>query len=192
MYLDNRAYFLTFVLFGFVVTGTPRSEAAPSTDVRPAGIILNDTKEYFYPGRTVTDTTDLGVGGGEGIFDLDKKRESMNFLILGRSHYQENDTAYDYRILLASRSLVGLEGGYRFVFKDILPDEPYVKAGMTILMDPKDQFANLIDYQRYYLQMALGFDNLFKYHRSLKFEVGGRAGSTGTHVFASVIYGISD
>lgn len=192
MCLDVKVFFLTFVLVGSMLIAAVPSKAAPSADIPPSGIILNDTKEYFFPSKWVTDTTDFGVGIAEGVFDKSKERDSLTLFSLGRSHYQENKTAYDYKVLLASKTFVGFEAGYRWAFPEILPEEPYVKIGAAILLDPKDQIANFIDYQRYYLQFALGCDNFFQRKRAFKIEFGARFGEAGTHAFASIAYGLAD
>lgn len=192
MCLDAKAYFLTLVLFGSLLGSSSVCWGAPQTDVKPGGIVLNDDKEYFYPRPLVTRTTDFGVGIAQGVFDKDKEKLSLTVFSIGRSHYQENKTAFDYKLLLTSKTFMGLDAGYRWVFPELTTEEPFAEAGFAMLLDPKDQFANFIDYQRYYLQIGGGFDNLFKLRRSLKIEAGARLGSAGSHVYASLTYGLAD
>lgn len=192
MCLDAKLHFVTLVLLVSLLGSTSVCLAAPQTDIPPGGIILNDDKEYFYPRPLITRTTDFGIGMAEGIFDKDKERLSLTIFSIGRTHYQDNKTAFDYKLLLTSKNLMGLDSGYRWVFPEIDPAEPFAEAGFAILLDPKDQFANFIDYQRYYLQVSAGFDNFLKLRRSVKVEAGVRLGSAGTHVFASLIYGLAD
>lgn len=192
MCLVAKLHFLTLVVLMSILTSVNISWAAPQTDVPPTGIVLTDDKEYFYPRPLVTRTTDLGVGMAQGIFDKDKENLSLTVFSIGRAHYQENKTAFDYKILLTSKTFLGLDSGYRWVFPEYSAMEPFAEAGLALLLDPKDQFANFIDYQRYYLQVSTGFDNLFKLRRSFKIEAGARLGNVGSHVFASVVYSLAD
>jgi hypothetical protein len=192
MCLDAKWKFLTFVLVAAVLADPSIGLTAPPNDLPPKGIILNDDHEYFFPRKPINDTTDFGLGTAQGVFDKSKEQLSLGFYTLGRSHYQDNKTAYDYKLILTSSTLLGVDAGYRWVFPEILKDEPYVKVGAVILIDPKDQLANFIDYERYYLQAGLGFDNLFKTKRAIKIEFGARAGAAGTHAYAHIAYGLAD
>ena len=192
MCLDAKSKFLTFVVVFQIFILPGLATGAPTTDIPPGGIILNDDSEYFYPRKTVTDSTDFSLGYAQGIFDKDKKKDTLGLFSIGRSHFQDNKTAYDYKLVLTSETLLGIDLGYRWQFPEILKEEPFVEIGTAIFLDPKDQIGNFIDYQRYYLQAAIGFDNLFRSRRALRIELGGRAGTAGTHAFAAFTYGWAD
>ncbi len=132
MCLDAKLKFLTFVLFNQLIFLPLVAFGTPSTDIPPGGIILNDNYEYFFPRKVVVNTTDFGFGVAEGVFDKSKQNESINFLSIGRSHYQDNKTAYDYKIVLASNNFLGLDAGYRWAFPEIHRNEPYLKIGAAM------------------------------------------------------------
>lgn len=191
MCLKLTVHFLTFVLVLTSQLFIVQSKAAPQTDLPPRGLVLNDEEEYFYPQTTVRSTWDFGVGAGEGVFDTSKIRKNLTLFSVGKTHYQENKTAYGYSIELSSEEVIGLESNYRWIFSDFIGGEPYLGTGLVLMLEPEDQLGNFIDYKRYYVQGTLGLDNLFQMRRMFKVELGARVGASGTHILSQFIFGLN-
>ena len=199
-------YFLTFVAFS--------ASAAPETSVKPDSIQLTTphSKVPIVPEidnlqisqapaknsdhwlwRKSPYTANLGIGVGTGVFNKDKKQVN-----LGTFHFQMAKTSLDettdeFALGLTSNGLFSLDWGHK-QFSSV-PEllgtwQPFYKYGIFGSYDPKDGLANLIDYERYFIQLSTGFESLGNSRRSWHLEIGGRLGLMGTQVYLQIYYAL--
>jgi len=192
--------------------------AAPNTTIPPGKI---QTKETFqntnsdekkesvqatepppYNPQYVRQTRDIstgslngGLGYGVGSFDKDKDTKELTTFHLQRTQYNSDETAQEFGVNLTSNGLIGVDWGFKIFccFTTLVGDmKPYYKIGAAAFYDPKDQLANFIDYQRYFAQVAAGFESPLMWDRRLRLEIGARSGYPGSHVFIQLLYAFPD
>lgn len=203
----------------FLTLVVPPANAAPDSSISPSQI---QTKESFqktnssaqkdsvqateappYDPRYVrrmqdmewNGSTNVGIGYAVGAFDKDKETKQVTTFHLQRTQYNLDETAQEFGLTLTSINLVGLDWGFKkfCCFTSFIEDwKPYFKIGAAGIYDPKDNLANVIDYQRYFWQAAIGLEDAFFWHRQLRIEAGARIGYPGSHFFLQVIYAFPD
>lgn len=140
-------------------------------------------------------STNLGLGYAAGNFDKDKERKELTTFHLQTTQYNSDETAQEFGLNLTSNGLVGIDWGFKkfCCFMSFVSEwKPYYKIGAAAFYEPKDQLANVIDYQRYFWQAAVGLEDPLTWHRMIRVEAGARAGYPGTHFFAQVFYAFPD
>lgn len=151
---------------------------------------------YIRKARAYADgSINVGVGSGVGAFDTDKETKDVTTFHLQRTQYNADDTAQEFGLSLTSIHLIGLDWGFKkfCCFNSFASEwKPYLKIGAAAFYEPKDQLATLIDYQRYFWQAGAGLENLFSLHRSVRAEIGARAGYPGTHFYLQIFYAFPD
>jgi hypothetical protein len=140
-------------------------------------------------------STNFGIGTGIGAFDKDKDTKSLTTFHLQRTQYNLDDTAQEFGLNLTSHGYLGVDWGFKkfCCFTSFAREwKPYYKIGAAAFYEPKDQLANVIDYQRYFWQASVGFEDPVKWHRLLRLEVGARSGYPGSHFYGQILYAWPD
>jgi len=210
MRLAFSSLFLTLVVLS--------AKAAPDSSMQPP---LFQTKETFqktdsgvekdslqtteapdYDPRLVrrgdvysSGSTNFGIGYAVGSFDKDKDTKELTTFHLQRTQYNSDETAQEFGLNLTSNNLVGIDWAYKKLCcfsSSVSQWKPYYKTGAAAFYEPKDQLANVIDYQRYFWQAAIGMENLFSMHKTIRLEAGARIGYPGSHFYAQLLYAFPD
>jgi hypothetical protein len=202
----------------FLTLVVVRGHAAPNTTIPPSKIQTKETfqntnseekKEsvqateappynprYIRQAREIsTGSLNGGVGYGVGSFDKDKGTKELTTFHLQRTQYNSDETAQEFGVTVTSNGLIGADWGFKkfCCFATLVGSwKPYYKLGAAAFYDPKDQLANFIDYQRYFAQVAAGFENPLAWDRRIRLEVGARSGYPGSHFFIQVLYSFPD
>lgn len=132
------------------------------------------------------------VGILSGVVNKNKSTEDLTVVEIGRTQYNLDSTAQEFGVEFYSNDYLGVSLGYKW-----LPDwntnlVPFYKAGVRAIYSPRDQLANLIDYQRYYATGSFGLENLFRSHKRIQTEAGAGVGSLGFYYFIQIRYAIFD
>lgn len=172
----------------------------PTLQITPSGrkVPVPTDEIHFDPAKLPSwGSTDFGLGAISGIYD--KKSENATYpadeilalLQIQRTKYNFNNTGEEYGFSLTRNRLFGLNWGYKWIPKRFW-GQPFFKLGGWAMYDSKDGMGNFLDYKRYFLVSAIGFENLFRSRRSWKAEFGAATGSLGTFCFGQLIYAIPD
>ncbi|MEZ0391750.1 MAG: hypothetical protein ACAH59_06015 [Pseudobdellovibrionaceae bacterium] len=211
---------LAFLLFFLTLVVVP-ARAAPDTSVRPAPVPLKEKTEEIpakkfemdslqtteplpvspeaRTQRKVSDgSTNFGLGTANGKLDEDKEDLSLPVFAIQRTQYNLDESAQEFGLSLlpkVSESLIGVDWGFKkfCCFTNFAASyDPFYKIGVAGLYDPEDQLGNLIDYKKYFAQVSVGFESFFESRKLWHFELGGRAGYPGAHIFATLYYALPD
>ncbi len=210
---------MRLVLFSlFLTLVVLQSRAAPQTSIEPDPIQTKETFQstnsvpqkdsvqatpapdynpnFVRRGSDISDgTTNAGIGYGVGNFDKDKDTKNLTTFHLQRTHYNLDETAQEFGLNLTSHGYVGVDWGFKKFCcfgTEMAAWKPYYKIGAAAFYEPKDQLANVIDYQRYFWQVAVGSEDLLQWSRLLRLEAGARAGYPGTHFYLQLLYAFPD
>lgn len=115
----------------------------------------------------------LGIGYGSGVFDVEKRNNTLLFLNYLFSHYYEEGVADEYGVDMSQASLLGLSFGKKFLssgYSDWY--EPYWKLGMGLYLYSGDYLAGVINYRRYVIRASLGIDDFLNAKRQFKWDIG--------------------
>ncbi len=137
----------------------------------------------------------FGIGTANGVFNKDKKTLSVSTFHFQKTQYNMDETAQEFGLSLTSNSLFSLDWGFKkfCCFTSIAGDwGPYYKYGVFGSFDPKDQFGNVIDYQRYFVQASAGLESLFGWRRTWRLEAGARFGYLGSQSYVQLFYAFPD
>ena len=163
-------------------------QATPAPDYNPL---------YIRHGSAAASSgsTNFGIGSLAGAVDKDKDTKSLTTFHLQRTQYNSDETAQEFGLNLTSHGYLGVDWGFKkfCCFHSFVHEmKPYYKIGAAAFYEPKYQFAKVKDYQRYFLEVALGFEDPLTWHRMFRLELGARQGYPGTHFFGQVLYAWPD
>jgi hypothetical protein len=140
-------------------------------------------------------STNFGIGTSNGAFDKDKDTKSLTTFHLQRTQYNADETAQEFGLNLTSHGYLGFDWGFKkfCCFMSFAGEwKPYYKIGAAAFYEPKDQLANVIDYQRYFWQAAVGLEDPLTWQRQIRLEIGARSGYPGSHFYGQVLYAWPD
>ena len=132
------------------------------------------------------------IGYFNGVLKQDRQLESLAALGIQKSWYTLDETAYEAGLEFYENKGVSVDFGYKVLCCFAYPASPYYKLGIAGLYNAQSRLGNFIDYEKYFLEASLGFENLFSTRHRLRFEIGGRYGSPGFHSFAQLIVAFPD
>lgn len=195
MYLDCRVHFLTLVLCFMTCSGL----AAPVVELQNPLIAVepqaNDPYLQQLHSRQLKASWNFGVDKINGIINKDKATEDTWGASVNYTKYnnpQPIEIANTYQLNAISIGLLSLSYDKKWIFHHTHPLDPTLIAGVRGIYDAKDQFANFIDYQRYYGFVGIGLQNLFLDHRQYQCELTGAYGTLGSHLDFRLTYTFSN
>ncbi len=195
MHLDRLVHFLTLVLCFVTCTGLAAPVAEIQNPLIPVEPQNNDPYLQMIRNRQLKSSWNFGVDKINGILNKDKANEDTWGLSASYTQYENpkvSDVAKTYQLNAISIGLLSLSYDQKWIFHDIHPTDPTLIAGVRGIYDAKDQFANLIDYQRYFIFAGIGLQNLFQDHRLYQCELTGAYGTLGSHIDLRLTFAFSN
>lgn len=105
-------------------------------------------------------------------------------------NYNSNGTAQEYGFYVYDNSILSLHVGFKWLCCQGELYEPYYKVGVIGFYETPKGFANLVDYNRYAVQMSVGLEDLFKSYRKLGLEFSFAYGLMGPSAQVSLSWAI--
>ncbi len=195
MYLDCRVHFLTLVLCLMTCSGLAAPVAELQNPLIPVEPQVNDPFLQRMHSRYLKSTLNFGVNKINGIVNKDKAAEDTWGAIFSYTKYENPqmlDIANTYQLNAISIGLLSLSYDKKWIFHHTHPLDPALIAGVRGIYDAKDQFANFIDYQRYFIFAGIGLQNLFLDHRRYQCELTGAYGTLGSHLDLRLTFAFSN
>jgi len=153
------------------------AHASPNTDLIPDPVDTSPQRNIqdphndvpIYPTRQLTqDVSALGLGLLSGNLN---KTDTIDTTVLFNYHREFYDTAtlaHEYVIGLTGTSLIQAEMGLKRLLYLQHYNEPYFGVFVGALYQPSENFATLINWQRYRLTGEVGLEDFCSFHRRIR------------------------
>lgn len=127
-----------------------------------------EESDYFYPFQSAMGPR-LGlfleperIPSGEGL------RYLLGFFYLLPNHSQKK---FEVGVDLQSDRTGRVNGYYRYIFNSTGSFRPFVKGGVSCLVESEQGLANFINYKQYALRAGIGLEETFKDPASLRWDL---------------------
>jgi hypothetical protein len=130
------------------------------------------------------------IGGGVlvGTY-LDPTRSDIwLYSQMGRSWYEEAQMASEVSFEATMNGFFGFTYGYKWLQQLGEWNEPFFKLAVGGLFNPGENFATFINWKRYQVRFAAGFDDLFHAGRQLRLEAGMNWSGYGISIYSGFNY----
>lgn len=153
---------------------------------KPKLVNMREESTYFYPYST-------SMGPRIGLlFDSERIAKQWSPLVVLGFFYKLNSISANHIVAgadLQSDSTGAINGLIEHTYSPSEKFRPFVKGGLSLLIQPDKGMANLVDYNNYRVRIGAGIEDLLQDPASLRWDFEATVGLTG--YAANIIFGYS-
>lgn len=174
----RKNIFLTLVVL--ILYAPLQSFAIPNNEIPPDKIDTqlskpNEEEDSTPLIATRKLTRELSFSGGgvwSGYTQNANTSDSVFFFTYGKRLNDELESSAELSVKVLMNGVAGWFYGKKWLYELGHMQEPYYKLGVGALYSFSENFGTFMFFNRYYISGSIGFDDLFKYDRRLRTDLG--------------------